>query len=44
MSGFRVIVIDDERIVGQMIKAAMEPDGYKVETFLNAEPAFARLR
>ncbi len=43
MSGFRVIVIDDERIVGQMIKAAMEPDGYKVETFLNAEPAFARL-
>ena len=44
MSGFRVIVIDDERIVGQMIKAAMEPDGYAVETFLNAEPAFARLR
>jgi DNA-binding NtrC family response regulator len=44
MSGFRVIVIDDERIVGQMIKAAMEPDGYKVETFLNAEPAFGRLR
>ncbi|SPF37713.1 Response regulator with CheY-like receiver, AAA-type ATPase, and DNA-binding domains [Syntrophobacter sp. SbD1] len=44
MSGFRVIVIDDERIVGQMIKASMEPDGYNVETFLNAEPAFARLR
>ena len=44
MSDFRVIVIDDERIVGQMIKASMEPDGYKVETFLNAEPAFARLR
>ena len=44
MSGFRIIVIDDERIVGQMIKAAMEPDGYRVETFLNAEPAFARLR
>jgi DNA-binding NtrC family response regulator len=44
MSGFRVIVIDDEKIVGQMIKAAMEPDGYIVETFLNAEPAFTRLR
>lgn len=44
MSGFRVIVIDDERIVGQMIKAAMEPDGYIVEPFLNAEPAFKRLR
>ncbi len=44
MSGRRVIVIDDERIVGQMIKASMEPDGYTVETFLNAEPAFTRLR
>ena len=44
MSGFRVIVIDDERIVGQMIKAAMEPDGYRVETFLNAGPALARLK
>jgi DNA-binding NtrC family response regulator len=44
MPGFRVIVIDDERIVGQMIKAAMEPDGYKVEIFLNAEPALGRLR
>ena len=44
MSGFRIIVIDDERIVGQMIKAAMEPDGYRVETFLNAGPALARLK
>ncbi|MDA8308007.1 MAG: response regulator [Deltaproteobacteria bacterium] len=44
MPGFRVIVIDDEKIVGQMIKVAMEPDGYVVETFLSAEPAFARLR
>lgn len=44
MSGFRVIVIDDEKIVGQMIKAAMEPDGYTVEVFLNAAPAFSRLK
>ncbi len=44
MPGFKVIVIDDEKIVGQMIKVAMEPEGYLVETFLNAEPAFARLR
>ena len=44
MSGLKVMVIDDERIVGQMIKASMEPDGYTVEAFLNAEPAFARLR
>ena len=44
MPGFRVIVIDDEKIVGQMTKVALEADGHHVETFLNAEPAFARLR
>ncbi len=44
MPAFKVIVIDDEKIVGQMIKAAMEPDRYEVEAFLNAEPAFARLK
>ncbi len=44
MHGYRVIVVDDERIVGQMVKAAMEADGYVVETFLNAEPALARLK
>ena len=44
MPAFRVIVIDDEKIVGQMTKVALEADGYHVETFLNAEPAFARLR
>lgn len=44
MPGFRIIVIDDEKIVGQMMKVAMEPEGYSVETFLNAEPAFVRLK
>ena len=39
-----VIQIDDENIVGKMIKASFQPDGYIVETFLNAEPALARLK
>jgi DNA-binding NtrC family response regulator len=44
MPGYRIIVIDDESIVGQMIKVSMELDGYTVETFLNAKPALARLK
>jgi DNA-binding NtrC family response regulator len=38
------MVIDDENIVGKMIKAVMEQDGYIVETFLNAAPALARVK
>lgn len=37
------MVIDDENIVGKMIKATFEKDGYCVETFLSAAPALARL-
>jgi DNA-binding NtrC family response regulator len=44
MTGHRIMVIDDENIVGKMIKATMEQDGYVVETFLNAAPALARLK
>jgi DNA-binding NtrC family response regulator len=44
MSTHRIMVIDDENIVGKMIKAVLEKDGYVVETFLNAEPALARLK
>lgn len=40
----RIMVIDDEKIVGDMSKMALEQEGYTVETFLNAEPALARLR
>ncbi len=40
----RVIVIDDEIIVGQMVKAALERDGCVVEIFLNAAPALTRLQ
>ncbi len=42
-SGYRIMAIDDENIVGKMIKANFEPDGYIVEVFLNAKPALERL-
>lgn len=40
----RIMVIDDEKIVGDMSKMALEQEGYTVETFLSAEPALARLK
>ncbi len=39
-----IMIIDDEKIVGDMAKLSLEQDGYAVETFLNAEPALARLK
>lgn len=44
MSNYRIMVIDDENIVGKMIKISFEQDGYTVETFLDAKPALARLK
>ena len=44
MDGKRIMVIDDEKIVGDMAKLSLEQEGYAVETFLNAEPALARLQ
>jgi len=44
MSAPRIMVIDDEKIVGDMAKLSLEQDGYEVETFQNAKPALARLR
>jgi DNA-binding NtrC family response regulator len=43
MERHRVMIIDDERIVGDMAKMSLEQDGYLVETFLNGETALARL-
>lgn len=40
----RIMVIDDEKIVVDMTKMALEHDGYVVETFLNGESALARLK
>ena len=39
-----VMVIDDEKIVGDMARLALEQDGFEVETFLSGEPALARLQ
>ena len=44
MNGQRIMVIDDENIVGKMLKAVLEQDGYNVETFLGGAPALARLQ
>ena len=44
MAGYRIMVIDDEKIVGDMAKMSLEQEGYEVETFLNAAPALERLK
>jgi DNA-binding NtrC family response regulator len=44
MSGHRIMAIDDENIVGKMIKTVFEQDGYTVETFLNPKAALTRLK
>ncbi len=41
---YRIMVIDDEKIVGDMAKISLEEEGYEVETFLNADPALKRLK
>jgi len=43
MDQFKIMVIDDEKIVGDMAKMSLEQEGYAVETFLNAAPALERL-
>lgn len=44
MDRYKIMVIDDEKIVGDMSKMTLEQEGYTVETFLNAEPALERLK
>ena len=44
MNNHRIMVIDDEKIVGDMAKLSLEQEGYAVETFLNGETALARLQ
>ena len=39
-----IMIIDDEKIVGDMAKLSLEQDGYEVETFLNGESALERLK
>jgi DNA-binding NtrC family response regulator len=38
-----IMIIDDERIVGDMAKLSLSQEGYDVETFLDGESALKRL-
>ncbi len=40
----RIMIIDDEQIVGDMAKMSLEQDGYYVETFLSGDAALDRLK
>lgn len=44
MDQHKIMIIDDEKIVGDMAKMSLEREGYHVETFLNGEAALERLR
>ncbi|NQU65596.1 MAG: response regulator [SAR324 cluster bacterium] len=44
MENIRIMVIDDENIVGTMTKTVLEKDGYIVETFLSGVLALPRLK
>ena len=44
MNGYKIMVIDDENVVGKMIKSSFGQDGYIVEAFLHAQPALERLK
>jgi DNA-binding NtrC family response regulator len=41
---YSIMIIDDEKIVGDMAKLSLEKDGFEVETFLSGEPALERLK
>lgn len=43
MGAPRIMVIDDEQIVGNMAKLHLQKEGFEVETFLSAAPAMERL-
>lgn len=44
MDKHKIMIIDDEKIVGDMAKMSLEREGYHVETFLNGEAALSRLK
>ena len=44
MNELRIMVIDDENIVGKMIQSSFEQDGYIVEPFTNPTEALERLK
>jgi len=44
MVNYNIMIVDDEKIVGDMAKMSLEHEGYHVETFINGEAALARLK
>ena len=40
----RIMIIDDEKIVGDMTKISLEEEGYEVEAFVAGAPALERLK
>ena len=42
--GLRVMIVDDEPIVGKRLRPALEKHGFEVETFLDPSKALARLQ
>jgi DNA-binding NtrC family response regulator len=40
---FIILILDDESMVGQRLKPALEKEGYRVETFTDPKDAVARL-
>ena len=40
----RIMVIDNEKIVGDMAKLSLEQDGHEIETFVNPSVALERIR
>ncbi len=43
MTKHSIMIIDDEKIVGDMARLSLEQDGYEVETFLDGRSALDRL-
>ncbi len=43
MGAARIMIIDDEQIVGNMARMHLVKEGFEVETFLSAAPALERL-
>lgn len=40
----QILVLDDEKIVGERLKAAMEKEGHALETFVDPVKALGRIR
>src|SRR5512147_3016219 len=44
MDKYSIMIIHDEKIVGDIANLSLEEEGYDVETLLNAGPALARMK